>query len=419
MATETIKRTSVKSAFENALTNLLPDLRQASEVISGNGLFTNYFTGKTKSGQVVNHQTALTLSGIFNGVEIISNDIAKLSKFVFKKDKDGRTKLDQHPLDNIISLEPNNFQTAFMFWKTSIVTTILKGNFYALINRNPFTSEAQSLFMLDSDQVKPIEFKGEIYYKYKGKTYHSDDIFHIPGFSFNGITGLSIIQFAARSLGVALSSQEFSAEYYEGKGTGSGIITTPANIDLNSTGKTKVSKAVTDVLTTITPWRIPVLDEGMKFTPLKISAEESAFIKTNKFGVEEIARWLNLPVHKIKSLDNATNNNIEHQSLEHVEDSIHPWAIKYEQEARRKLFTDKEKRTSHFIRFNLSSLIRADFKTRGEYLSRMVLSGIMTRNEARLLEDMNKLEGLDDPLTPVNVFTPELIKQKLKDNEKK
>jgi hypothetical protein len=44
----------------------------------------------------------------------------------------------------------------------------------------------------------------------------------------------------------------------------------------------------------------------------------------------------------------------------------------------------------------------------------MIYSGVMTRNEVRALFDLNDLEGLDMPLTAVNMQTKEQIDANLK-----
>ncbi|MBK6361322.1 MAG: hypothetical protein IPF39_15960 [Comamonadaceae bacterium] len=44
-------------------------------------------------------------------------------------------------------------------------------------------------------------------------------------------------------------------------------------------------------------------------------------------------------------------------------------------------------------------------KDTAEYLYRLTTAGIMERNEARGKLDLNPIDGLDDPLTPINMTT--------------
>jgi phage portal protein BeeE len=66
-----------------------------------------------------------------------------------------------------------------------------------------------------------------------------------------------------------------------------------------------------------------------------------------------------------------------------------------------------------YIKANVKVLLRADIKSQAEAYSRAINFGWMTRNEVRTLEDMDRLDGLDSPLTPVNTQTFEQIQKNL------
>jgi len=148
-----------------------------------------------------------------------------------------------------------------------------------------------------------------------------------------------------------------------------------------------------------------VLSEGVTYTQIGLPNEVSQFLETRQFGIEEIARWFNVPPHKLKQLLRATFSNIEHQSLEYVTDSVMPWLIAWEEEAGTKLFSESEQ-TDHFVKFNVTALLRGDSKARSEFYAKMQEHGDLTINETRLLEDMNPIgpDG-DVHLVPANMMT--------------
>jgi HK97 family phage portal protein len=117
-------------------------------------------------------------------------------------------------------------------------------------------------------------------------------------------------------------------------------------------------------------------------------------------------------------LDDANYSNIQHQSIEHVQDSLLPWIMRLEQETARKVFTDEEKKFA-YIKFNEKVLLRGDMEARKNFYTSLVYAGVMTRNEARALEDMNPMEGLDEILQPANMqaltMANELLQQQIKD----
>jgi phage portal protein BeeE len=83
--------------------------------------------------------------------------------------------------------------------------------------------------------------------------------------------------------------------------------------------------------------------------------------------------------------------------------TLSPWYSRLEQVLETNLLTDKEVRDGYYIKFIEEGLLRGALKDTAEFLTKMSGSGIMTRNEARAKLDMNPLDGLDEPLTPVNM----------------
>lgn len=392
----------------------LVTLRASSQKTLTSSLFGNWFGGTvTKSGIPVNSNTAMTLSAVFNAVDIISTDYAKLPKHVFKKTEKGRDKVRNHPVQYLIGVAPNQFMTSFMFDKVMMVDALLRGNGFAEIIRDPYTNIPTALQFIDQDDtaVEVVTSSGKLYYKFNGRAVPAENIYHIPGFSYNGITGIGVVSFAARSLSVGLSSQKFADEYYGTKGVGVGILETDKT--LNPAQKSAYSTGFNTSMSKAGEWKSAVLDEGMKYQNITISAQEAAFLSTNKFTIEEVARWFNIPPHKLKSLENSNNSISEQQEIMYVSDSVVPWAIRGEQEATRKLFTEAEIKANYYVKYNEAALLRADKKTQAEYFSKLVNSKIMSNGEARNKLDLPYMEGTDELLQPVNLVTESQFNAKL------
>lgn len=403
--------------LQKALQPLITLKRTTVPTTVGTGGISLFGGISTKNGVPVNEKTALQLSAFYNGIDIITNDFAKLPKAVFQKTEQGRIKISNHNVQYLIAKRPNQYMSAFSFNKLMLMNAILKGNAYAIIERNAYTAKPKAIQLVDQDQepVKVLKHNNSLFYQIGGLTYNAEDIVHVPGFSFNGITGISVIQHAAKSLGVSLSSQEFSEDYYTTKGVGTAVVTTPKAMDPDA--KTRYSSALGNTLDRSGNWKVAVIDEGGSFQHLKITPQEAMFLSTNKYGIEEVARWLNIPPHKLKSLDNVNNSITENSEIQHVADSILPWAIKFDLEYEAKLFTAAEQSSGYYIKSNEGALLRADKKTQAEYFSKLIFSGVYTRNEVRQLLDLNGLPGLDEPLTPVNTQTMQQIDENLKNSK--
>lgn len=376
--------------------------------------FMDFFPAFRGDKTIATAKTSLTISAFYNGVDQLSNDIAKLPKSVYAKVGDNRRKYTDHPLNYLISIQPNKMMTAFDFWKLVVVYIILKGNCYVLIKRDKNGVE-ESLVVQKNGDVKVVEDEenNQLFYIIKGKAYSGSDVLHFKGFSLDGKEGISVIRFAAYNLGVNLDAQEYQSDIYSDRGLGYGVIETDKLIKPDA--KEIISKSVSSKLSEKNKFKVPVLDDGLKYKPIAITPAEAQFLETNKQAVIDICRWLNIAPHKLKDLSRGTHSNIEVQNIEHVQDSLLPWIIRIEQELDRKtLVQNVSNDYFEYVKFNEKVLLRGDSRARSEYLKGMVYAGVMTRNEARALEDLDPLEGLDQPLTPVNMEMMEFMLAKNK-----
>lgn len=364
-----------------------------------------------------NTKTALTLSAFFNGIDQLSNDVAKLPKYVLVKDGDNRNKFSEHPANILISQRPSGLMNAFDLWKIVDISTKLKGNAYVEIVRNENTGIIQNLIFRASQDVQILEDKDnfKLLYKYKGRLIDGQDMLHFKGFTLDGKTGVGVVTYAAAQLGYILSSQEFAGEVFGNKGLTYGVLETD-KVFSDSVQKRKVSQVFSETMASRSVHRAPLLDEGMKYKSIGITPAEAQFLETNKHGVNEVARWLNIAPHKLKDLTNANYSNIYQQSIEHVQDSILPWVIRYEQELNNKLFRDDEMGRV-YTKFNIASLLRGDLDMKQKYYTAAIYSGYMNRNEVRALEDMNPMPGLEEFLQPTNMQTLEFMMKQLKANQ--
>jgi Phage portal protein len=154
--------------------------------------------------------------------------------------------------------------------------------------------------------------------------------------------------------------------------------------------------------------RIAVLENGMKFSPMNPTHDEAQLIESRRFTVEEWARWLNMPPHKLREMTHATFSNIEHQNIEWVVDTIRPWLVRLEQEFNRKLF---RKQSIFYTKHVVEGLLRGDLKSRFDAYAIARNWGWMSANDVCELEDRNPLPGDqgDIYLVPLNMVPADKV----------
>lgn len=197
---------------------------------------------------------------------------------------------------------------------------------------------------------------------------------------------------------MGMSTVEYAKENYQNGAYGGGVVTHPLN--LKSAARENISKGI---MRSLASRKFPILDEGMQFHPLKLSPKDLDFVNTMQWGGQQIASVYRVPAHLIGDLSRSTNNNIEQQSLEFVMYCIRPWVKRWEHELNNTLISSEDRRKVR-IRFKIDSLLRGDVKTRHEAYKTGITNGYLTRNEARRMEGMPSIEGLDDPLIPLNMI---------------
>jgi len=145
----------------------------------------------------------------------------------------------------------------------------------------------------------------------------------------------------------------------------------------------------------------------MKFHQVVIDPKDSQFLESRQFNIPEIARWFNLPPHKLKDLTKSSFSNIESEQISFVTYSILPWLVRLEQNFNSQLLTESDRQYSGrgrlYFKHNVEGLLRADAAARGTYYREMFNIGAMSINEIRALEDMDPIAGGDLHLVPMNM----------------
>ena len=129
----------------------------------------------------------------------------------------------------------------------------------------------------------------------------------------------------------------------------------------------------------------------MSYKPISLPPEDSQFLSTRQFGVEEICRIFRVPPHMVQDLQRATFNNIEHMGIEFVMHTLMPWLVRIEQAMIKDLLVEEEQ-NELFPKFNVDGLMRGDYKSRMEGYAIAINNGIMSVNDVRRLENLDPLD---------------------------
>ena len=361
--------------------------------------------GKTASGQTVGPDTALTLSCYYAAIRSIAEDCAKLPLILYKRlEPRGKERATAHRLYHLLHAAPNPDMTSMTFRETMTLHAIGWGNGYAEIVRADDGS-AQAMWPIDPRRVR-IERDDDKQIQYvvspagdgTAVTLAAKDMLHLHGLGFDGLTGYSVARLARESIGAALAAEQHGASLFANSSRPSGVLCHPGEI-----GEEGV-KALRDGWESMykgseNAHKTAILEDGVEFKPIGLPNKDAQWIESREFMVSELCRWLRIPPHKIGHLIDATYSNIESQSREYVVDCLQPWLVRWEQEIARKLIPA---RSPLFAEHLVDGLLRGDTETRYNAYASAINAGWMSRNEARVLENLNPADGLDEFLVPLN-----------------
>lgn len=375
-------------------------------------LYEWYGGGRTHSGEAVSVNTALQLDAVWSCVRLISQTIATLPLFLYRRDGKGRGEVDSaHPLYRILHDQPNADMTATEFWEAIVAAILLQGNAYGWKDKIGRRVVAITPMRPDFVTVKRLQ-DGSLQYVYtwQGTTYHlgEDDVLHIKGFSLDGLMGLSPISQARQSLGTAIAAEKSAASFFRNGMQPSKIMEAPQYL---TDAQRQQAKGIIERYTgAAATGSVPLLEGGWKISDVSLKPEDAQLLQTRAFHVEQICRWFDVPPIMIGHMDKSTawGTGMEQMMLWFLTFSLRPHLKRIEQAISKSLLTPEEQ-LSHYAEFNVEGLLRADSKGRAELYGALAMNGLRTRNELRALDNEPPMPGGDDLTVQSNLIPIQLL----------
>lgn len=414
--------------IRQALLGMLVGKRAANFVLKGAGdglleridrLDSLLLGGKTNSGATVNEDTAMRYAAVYTAVRILSEVIGMMPCHLMVNENDTARKAVENPLYRVLYRSPNEWQTAFEFWRHVMVCLLLRGNFYGYVNRNS-NKQVQEIIPIHPDRVK-VEMTDNYELKYSiirkngsNLVLERGEMFHVRAVGSDGVIGMSPIQQARESIGLAMQIEKGAAKLYT-NGARLGIVLTHPEV-VDEEVAQRIKKSFDEAYSGVeNSHKTVLLEEGIKVEKIGMTAEDAQFLDMRKFQRSEILSIFGIPPHMAGDTEKTTSwgTGIEQQTIGFTTFVLMPWVTNIEQAIYRDLLTDRE-RKNHYAKFNADAIIRGDIKSRYEAYKIGIETGFLLPNEARAKEDLNQIPGLDEVLKPKDDKKPDDQQEKPK-----
>lgn len=342
------------------------------------------------SGIAVNTDSAKQLLAVYGCVKLISGTISTLPRHILRVD-------DGTEVGSVPSWfrSPNSSTTMTEFVSQTVTSLLLNGNAYWVygIDGNGMPNELTVLdptvVVVKQNAPLPGSIAPNVTYEVKGRPFRGR-LMHLKGICAPGqVVGVNPIEAARQSIGVGLAAQEFAARFYANGASLSGVIETDADLTLPQARDT-VHKFAGDHAGLANAHRPGLLDNGAHWKPLSIAPEQAQFLESRHFQSAEICSqmflvdpaWFGMALGRGSDV---TYSNLENQGVRLATYTLTPWLIVLEEAFYELLPRPQE------LKFNLDGLKRGDLAARGDYYTKAITGGWISKQEVRDFEDLGPM----------------------------
>lgn len=389
------------------LGNLFENRSVSFQSIFGSG---EVFQLDTSAGQMMNTQKSLEISAFFSAVSLISDTLATLPIDCHLHSGPDRVPLEPKPAwiehPDIDMTRSGHYQQVF-------ISLLMHGNSYTRVFRDN-RGDVVNLMVLDPEkmEVKRSAVGRKLYeYKDEQKILTAEEVLHITDLVLPGkLMGTSRVEKLREALGLNLALQQYAARFFGAGASAQGVIEYPGNLTPEQ------AKTLADGFDTRhknnsrRAHRTGVLSAGAKFVSTQVDPERSQALDSRKFGVEEVARIFNIPLHMLGVPGTASYASVEQNAIQFVTHTLRPYAEKVEWAYSRLLPPNAH------MRFNFNDLLRGDLQSRFNAYSVATQAGFLSINDIHALEGMEPVENGEVyrvPLANINLPDAKLVGEQM------
>jgi len=365
----------------------------------------------SNAGERVSTDSAMTIPAVYGCDRVLCDTIGSLPLPVYRRLPNGKGKerATEHPMYARLHDGISMFETS-MDWRSLLQNALnFRGNSYTECTdwKSDGTPGRMRTLRADRVEVDVLKDNRGVRYRYTEDDGYQHEIppenmLHLKGQPKNMYLGMSPIEVQRELFGRAQAIDRASSALYKNGVRPSLALKRPKDAPkLTEAAAMRLKVDFSNKHAGAGNFgSVPLLEEGMELQTYSLAPKDAQWLETMGFTLERVCGIFGVPPHMIAHLLRATFSNIEHQGIDFAMHAIRPRLVRLEQRLNQFFFGDDPE---YFCEFMLDALLRGDSAARSAYYNTMVMAGIMTRNEARALENLNWLPGLDEPMTQMNM----------------
>lgn len=350
------------------------------------------------AGVPVDTTTAQQLTTVSACVGVITDTVATMPLLVYREVAAGKERALDHPLWRLLRRRPNRWQSSLAFREMLTGHAALRGiGFAEMIGLD---RDGMELIPRHPDGVRALETDSAGFPTLYGvrvagvggeRPVPASRMFVLQG-PWGGRSPVAVHS-EAIALGLAVQTQ--AASYFRNGSRPGGALKSPPGAKLDDEQRKRIKASWEEAHRGVDQsHRVAVLEGGLEWQQIGLSAEDSQQLQTRQFTVAELCRIWRVPPYKVQEYGRATWSNTEQMAIDFVTTCMLPWFRRWEEAIAWHLITDDE---PVFAEFLLEGLLRGD--TTARFAAYQIATGQrawMSPNEVRERENLNRLPGLDE-----------------------
>ncbi len=349
----------------------------------------------------------LAVSAVYACVKFISESVASLPLQMFKRVDNILVRDKNSRLEYVLARSPHFDFSAFDFWRQVVMQMLMHGNAYILPQINSISGAVDWLTLCTPHAV--TYDKSTRRYTVNDTVngivgqYHPSEIIHIRNICNDGRVGLSVVEYARKSIDIAKAGDSETLKRFRSGGNVKGFFTN------GSAGGTGFNPMVDSTLKEMAKAReeffrnggnMTFLPGAMQFKELIMSSADMQFLESRKFTVTEICRYFGVDPSLVYATTNSNYKSVELANAAFLSHTLNPLLLQIEQELMRKLMPWDMSRE---LKFDRTGLLECDLETKARLVKAKIESGMLTVNEARRAENLPPIAEGDTLLVSANL----------------
>jgi len=345
--------------------------------------FLRFFGISTTNLPSVTIDAALRVPAVNSAVAFLSRTLAALPLHAYKQTPQGPERLTGK-IEIVIHENPNPDMDSFKFRSYFWQQVFTGGRGLAWIERAGANVEA--IWPIDPSRATMQRRNGRIIYGIDGKEYPASDVIDVAFMLMpDMLRHYGPIMLAEKAIQLSLAMNDYASGFFAGGGVPPLALVgpLPAGAEAMKRAMNDIHRAIETAKSSDKP--IFPMPPGHDLKPVGFDPEKGQMTDARRFQVEEIARAYQMPPVFLQDLTHGTFSNSEQQDLFFVKHLVGQWAAALEGEMNLKIFGRMN--NNRYVEHNLDGLLRGDFASRMGGLAQAIQSGVLTPNEARLIEN--------------------------------